>query len=384
MLARGHYCPKDHQQHLELAAVQAEDRGRLHADRHDLDRQHHRDPRVPRRRRRQLDLPLRRRPQDPEGPRHPGVHRPHHDPMIPHTLVLKPGLVIHSVYNGYWFWGRPSIDDLWRDLRAVDERDPPRLGPEHAGAPRGLGRRRPLAVLRPRWRRRRIAHMNSPTRITPVARRERGGHRGLERRPLRPLRPVREVVVRRAWPPSATRRCNSIRRARATGCSTSAAALATRPSSSPASSVPGVARWASTFRAVRAAGRGEAREAGVDERRLPGGRRPGDGAARALRLRLLADGGDVLRQPGGGASQHPWGAGAGRPPLRGRLAAQARQRVGAIAPSRWSTATWRSRRRPTSPRAVRGRSRWQDADTVSDQLLIAGFESPTFTRCDLR
>jgi peroxiredoxin len=42
-----------------------------------------------------------------------------HDPMIPHTLVLKPGLVIHSIYNGYWFWGRPSIDDLWRDLRDV-------------------------------------------------------------------------------------------------------------------------------------------------------------------------------------------------------------------------------------------------------------------------
>jgi hypothetical protein len=44
---------------------------------------------------------------------------PHNDPMIPHTLVLKPGLVIHRVYNGYWFWGRPSIDDLRRDLRAA-------------------------------------------------------------------------------------------------------------------------------------------------------------------------------------------------------------------------------------------------------------------------
>ena len=39
--------------------------------------------------------------------------------MIPHTLVLKPGLVIHSIYNGYWFWGRPSIDELRQDLRAV-------------------------------------------------------------------------------------------------------------------------------------------------------------------------------------------------------------------------------------------------------------------------
>ena len=44
---------------------------------------------------------------------------PEHDPMIPHTLVLKPGLVIHSIYNGYWFWGRPSVEDLRQDLRAV-------------------------------------------------------------------------------------------------------------------------------------------------------------------------------------------------------------------------------------------------------------------------
>jgi hypothetical protein len=33
--------------------------------------------------------------------------------------VLKPGLVVHSIYNGYWFWGRPTIDELWRDLRAA-------------------------------------------------------------------------------------------------------------------------------------------------------------------------------------------------------------------------------------------------------------------------
>ncbi len=25
---------------------------------------------------------------------------PEHNPMIPHTLVLKPGLIIHSIYNG--------------------------------------------------------------------------------------------------------------------------------------------------------------------------------------------------------------------------------------------------------------------------------------------
>ena len=44
---------------------------------------------------------------------------PDNDPMIPHTLVLEPGLVVHRIYNGYWFWGRPSFVDLWRDLRDV-------------------------------------------------------------------------------------------------------------------------------------------------------------------------------------------------------------------------------------------------------------------------
>ena len=45
--------------------------------------------------------------------------------MIPHTLVLKPGLVIHTIYNGYWVWGRPSIEDLRRDLRAVQKETRP-------------------------------------------------------------------------------------------------------------------------------------------------------------------------------------------------------------------------------------------------------------------
>jgi peroxiredoxin len=44
---------------------------------------------------------------------------PHHDPMIPHTLVLKPGLEIFQIYNGYWYWGRPSIEELRADLREI-------------------------------------------------------------------------------------------------------------------------------------------------------------------------------------------------------------------------------------------------------------------------
>ena len=47
---------------------------------------------------------------------------PHHDPMIPHTLVLEPDLRIYKVYNGYWFFGRPTVEELRLDLRAVLQR----------------------------------------------------------------------------------------------------------------------------------------------------------------------------------------------------------------------------------------------------------------------
>jgi peroxiredoxin len=44
---------------------------------------------------------------------------PSHNPMIPHTIVLEPGLVVFKIYNGYWFFGRPTIEELRQDLRAV-------------------------------------------------------------------------------------------------------------------------------------------------------------------------------------------------------------------------------------------------------------------------
>jgi peroxiredoxin len=47
---------------------------------------------------------------------------PTHDPMIPYTFVLEPRLRIYSIYNGYWYWGRPSNEDLRRDLREVTRR----------------------------------------------------------------------------------------------------------------------------------------------------------------------------------------------------------------------------------------------------------------------
>jgi peroxiredoxin len=118
-LARGHYCPKEHQQHLELAAfhpkiavaytqvatISTDADHELKEFRASVGAQWPflADPQ----RTVQQDLDIQEYT-DPE-----------HDPMIPHTFVLKPGLIIHSIYNGYWFWGRPSVEDLRRDLRAA-------------------------------------------------------------------------------------------------------------------------------------------------------------------------------------------------------------------------------------------------------------------------
>jgi peroxiredoxin len=116
-LARGHYCPKEHQQHLGLAAfypqiaVAYTQIATISTDDHHTTQEFRAstgaqwpflsDPE----RTVQKDLDIQEYT-DPEN-----------DPMIPHTIVLKPELVVHSIYNGYWYWGRPSTADLWRDLR---------------------------------------------------------------------------------------------------------------------------------------------------------------------------------------------------------------------------------------------------------------------------
>ena len=147
-LARGNYCPKEHQQHLELAAnypkiaVAYTKIATISTDTHHSSQEFRAsigaqwpflsDPE----RTVQKDLEIQEYT-DPE-----------HDPMIPHTLVLKPGLVIHSIYNGYWFWGRPSFVGSLARPTDRDPRDPPRLGSEQARAARSVGCGRLLAVSR--------------------------------------------------------------------------------------------------------------------------------------------------------------------------------------------------------------------------------------------
>ena len=42
-----------------------------------------------------------------------------HRPYVPTVFTLYPDLKIHSAYNGYWFWGRPTNAELAADLRAI-------------------------------------------------------------------------------------------------------------------------------------------------------------------------------------------------------------------------------------------------------------------------
>lgn len=41
------------------------------------------------------------------------------DPYVPAVFTLFPDLTIHRAYDGYWFLGRPTMEELRQDLRAV-------------------------------------------------------------------------------------------------------------------------------------------------------------------------------------------------------------------------------------------------------------------------
>lgn len=122
VLARGGYCPKEHLQHVWMAGMQAELkvgytrfitistdsvleskewRNRLGAHWPFLSDE---------KRTIQQDLELEE------------YTDPIHNPMIPHTLLLEPGLVVYKVYNGYWYWGRPTPEEIRQDFRAISQK----------------------------------------------------------------------------------------------------------------------------------------------------------------------------------------------------------------------------------------------------------------------
>ena len=147
-LARGHYCPKEHQQHLELAAfypkiavaytqivtIATDEHHTLQEFRASVGAQWPFLSDPERTIQRDLDI---QEYTDAE-----------HDPMIPHTLVLKPGLVVPQHLQRLLVLGAPvGRRPLARPARR-HQRDPPRLGPQHPWPARRLERGRLRALPR--------------------------------------------------------------------------------------------------------------------------------------------------------------------------------------------------------------------------------------------
>ncbi len=44
-----------------------------------------------------------------------------HHPYRPAALTLYPDLRVHRKYNGYWYWGRPTHEEIRRDMREISE-----------------------------------------------------------------------------------------------------------------------------------------------------------------------------------------------------------------------------------------------------------------------
>jgi peroxiredoxin len=40
-------------------------------------------------------------------------------PYAPTSFVLRPGLEVHAAWNGYWYWGRPTHEELRQAFRTI-------------------------------------------------------------------------------------------------------------------------------------------------------------------------------------------------------------------------------------------------------------------------
>ncbi|HEX2085918.1 MAG TPA: redoxin domain-containing protein [Solirubrobacteraceae bacterium] len=40
-------------------------------------------------------------------------------PYVPRVFTLFPDLTVHRMYDGYWYWGRATVEELVRDLREL-------------------------------------------------------------------------------------------------------------------------------------------------------------------------------------------------------------------------------------------------------------------------
>ncbi len=46
----------------------------------------------------------------------------HGEVYIPYTFILDRDRTIYKIYNGWWYVGRPTAEEIWLDLRALMSR----------------------------------------------------------------------------------------------------------------------------------------------------------------------------------------------------------------------------------------------------------------------
>jgi peroxiredoxin len=44
-----------------------------------------------------------------------------YNPYVPAAFTLFPDRTVHRAYDGYWFWGRPTLEELRQDMRAITQ-----------------------------------------------------------------------------------------------------------------------------------------------------------------------------------------------------------------------------------------------------------------------
>ena len=49
---------------------------------------------------------------------------------IPYGFALMPDLTVHNIYCGYWYVGRPTVEELRQDLRAMMRKCRPDFDPQ--------------------------------------------------------------------------------------------------------------------------------------------------------------------------------------------------------------------------------------------------------------
>ena len=61
----------------------------------------------------------------------------HGEIYFPYTFILDRDRRIYKIYNGWWFFGRPTVEELPMDLRELMSRRPDWVYPG-TGLPQGI------------------------------------------------------------------------------------------------------------------------------------------------------------------------------------------------------------------------------------------------------